>query len=68
MKGLAFSGLISGALLLMAGGPAFAADTSPAPAATAASGSADARLQALYNREWTWRQQELGRGDRSDDD
>jgi uncharacterized protein (DUF885 family) len=67
MKGLAFSGLISGALLLMAGDPAFAADTPPAPAATAAPGSADARLQALYNREWAWRQQELGRGDRSDD-
>jgi uncharacterized protein (DUF885 family) len=66
MKAPAFSGLISGALLLMAGGPAFAADPPPA-ATTAAPGSADARLQTLYNREWAWRQQELGRGDRGDD-
>ena len=40
------------ALLAMAG---------QAAAQAPASGSADARLKALYEREWNWRQQELGR-------
>lgn len=30
---------------------------------TAAAGSADARLRALYTEEWNWRQREFGRGE-----
>src|SRR5690606_9017490 len=43
----------------------FCAALGLAPAARAQrdSGSADARLQALYTEEWNWRQRELGRGD-----
>ncbi len=39
--------------------------SSPLSAQTATD-TADARLRALYTEEWTWRQQELGRGAASD--
>jgi uncharacterized protein (DUF885 family) len=68
MKGVVFPGLISGALLLMTNGPASAADAPVSPqAATPAPNSADARLRTLYESEWTWRQQALGRGGRGDE-
>ncbi|WP_343517657.1 DUF885 family protein [Sphingomonas sp.] len=39
-----------------------------APAQAPAAGSADARLKALYEREWAWRQQQGLRGNRGGDD
>jgi uncharacterized protein (DUF885 family) len=38
------------------------------PAAQAPAGSADARLRALYEREWAWRQQQGLRGNRGSED
>ena len=43
-----------------------AALSSPLSAQTPTDASADARLRALYTEEWSWRQQELGRGAASD--
>ena len=43
-----------------------AALSSPSSAQTPTDASADARLRALYTEEWSWRQQELGRGAASD--
>lgn len=48
---------------LIVAGPRF----SPVSAQTQTDSSADARLRALYTEEWSWRQQELGRGGAASD-
>jgi uncharacterized protein (DUF885 family) len=59
------SGLRSLAVALaMAAATAVSAQTPPAAGETAAPSSADARLKALYEREWAWREQEGLRGRR----
>ncbi|MEP7384267.1 MAG: DUF885 family protein [Gemmatimonadota bacterium] len=40
----------------------FALVASSAPLLAQARGSADARLRALYEKEWSWRQEQFGRG------
>ncbi|WP_420142505.1 DUF885 domain-containing protein [Sphingomonas sp.] len=54
-------------VLILGSAPALPAQTPP-PAPAAAPGSADARLKALYEREWAWRQEEGLRGRRSSGD
>ena len=53
-------------LAVLAAMPAVAHAQTPAQAP--ATGSADARLKALYEREWAWRQQQGLRGNRGGDD
>lgn len=49
------------ALLLCApGAPAVAAPAVTAPSADAPATTADARFEAIYGREWAWRQEQLG--------
>jgi len=44
-------------------GAVFLLVTASAPTTQPDTSSADARLRALYTEEWSWRQQELARGD-----
>lgn len=54
-------GAIAAALLLTAPAGVFAATAQPAAATAPTPGSADARLKALYDAEWAWRQKEMAR-------
>jgi len=50
--------------VLLAGAPA--AGAAPVPAKAASTANADARLKALYTKEWTWRETELAHADEGD--
>ena len=54
---------LSAALLLALALPAAASPASPPAAAPAAASDADARFQAIYEKEWAWRQEQSGGGD-----
>ncbi len=57
---------VAAAALILAAGPVAAAAAAPARPAASASSAADARLRALYRKEWAWRQAELAHGDEGD--
>jgi len=50
--------------VLLAGAPA--AGAAPVPAKAASTANADARLKALYTKEWAWRETELAHADEGD--
>lgn len=61
------AGALAAALVLAAPAAAMAAQpATPAAASAPAPGSADARLKAIYDAEWTWRQTEMARDSEED--
>lgn len=62
MKMVSAAALAAVLALGVPGGAIAAPQTAPAGTTTPAPGSADARLKALYDAEWNWRQTEMARG------
>ena len=54
-------------LALTLAAPALAAPPAAAPPAAAAASAADARFQAIYEKEWKWRQAQVGQADEDSD-